>query len=96
MAVEVMMIGAGVTTNTADCQYWHPYQDSLLLSLLVPDDGDTVMSTTSVANPTTTLLISPILKLSQFLNFLHMVNFFPRKMQKTYFHKPLFWFTSEL
>ena len=60
MAVEVMMIGAGVTTNTADCQYCHPCQDSLLLSLLVPDDGDTVMSTTSDANPTTTLLISPI------------------------------------
>ena len=96
MAVGVMMIGAGVTTNTADCQYWHSCQDSPLLSLLVPDDGDTVMSTTSVANPTTTLLISPILKLRQFLNFLHMVNFFPRKMQKTYFHKPLFWFTSEL
>ena len=97
------MIGAGVTTNTADCQYWHPCQDSLLLSPLVPDDGDSVMhciamtmSTTSVANPTTTLLISPILKLSQFLNFLHMVSFFHRKMQKTYFHKPLFWFTSEL
>ena len=57
------MIGAGVTTNTADCQYWHPYQDSLLLSPLVPDDGDSIamsMSTTSVANPTTTLLISPI------------------------------------
>ena len=86
MAVEVMMIGAGVTTNTADCQYCHPCQDSLLLSPLVPDDGDSIamsMSTTSVANPTTTLLISPILNLRQFLNFLHMVSFFHRKMQKT-------------
>ena len=82
------MIGAGVTTSTADCQYCHPCQDSLLLSPLVPDDGDSIamsMSTTSVANPTTTLLISPILKLRQFLNFLHMVNFFPAKCRKHIF-----------
>ena len=102
MAVEVMMIGAGVTTNTADCQYCHPCQDSLLLSPLVPDDGDSI----AMQCPPHQSQIPPqlfwylqfsILKLRQFLNFLHIIwsTFFTAKCRK-YFHKPLNWFISEL
>ena len=95
------MIGAGVTTNTADCQYCHPCQDSLLLSPLVPDDGDSVMhcydhvhhiirkshhNSSHISN-------SQAKSVSKLFTYGQL---FSRKMQKTYFHKPLFWFTSEL
>ena len=40
---------------------WPGHQDSVLLSLLDADDGDSIMHCHVHRNPTTTLLISPIL-----------------------------------
>ena len=114
MAVEVMMIGAGVTTFTADCQYWHPpLQPPLLPDLAIRILSSCLSWILMMETPSIALQCPPhqsqippqlfwylqfsILKLRQFLNFLHIIwsTFFTAKCRK-YFHKPLNWFISEL
>ena len=73
---------------------------SCLSWILMMETPSCIAMSTAIPPQLFSYLQFSILKLRQFLNFLlftyHMVNFFHRKMQKTYFHKPLYWFTSEL